>query len=112
MLVLSRKIGEKVLLGSEIEITVINISGNRVYLRINAPMRINIRRSELEDRKITSDDGTLRSLVLSRKRHEAVLFDNDTTIVVQKIQTNRVSIGINAPRGIQITRPEVCDKTA
>ena len=37
MLVLTRRIGDKVLLGEEIEITVVDIRGNQVKLGISAP---------------------------------------------------------------------------
>jgi carbon storage regulator len=50
MLVLSRKNGESIRLGDEIEVTVCQISGNRVRLAISAPQDVSIRRSELAPR--------------------------------------------------------------
>lgn len=37
MLVLTRKVGDKVLLGDEIEIVVVDMQGNQVKLGISAP---------------------------------------------------------------------------
>lgn len=49
MLVLSRKIGEKVRIGTDIELTVIEIRGEAVRLGITAPRGIAIYRQELLD---------------------------------------------------------------
>ncbi|MBM4005617.1 MAG: carbon storage regulator [Planctomycetes bacterium] len=47
MLVLSRKVGEKLVIGGGIEITVRRIQGNRVALAISAPDKVTILRAEL-----------------------------------------------------------------
>ena len=47
MLVLSRKQGETICIGGDVEITVISINGNRVRLGIAAPHDVNIVRQEL-----------------------------------------------------------------
>ena len=47
MLVLSRKPGERILIGSDVKITVIRIGPNSVRIGIDAPGHINIVREEL-----------------------------------------------------------------
>ncbi len=47
MLVLSRKIGEKVVIGNNITVTVVETKGNRVRLGISAPDDVRILREEL-----------------------------------------------------------------
>ena len=47
MLVLSRKPGEKVVIGNGITITVVEVAGNRVRLGIDAPEDVRILRAEL-----------------------------------------------------------------
>ncbi len=47
MLVLSRKIGQALLFGKEIEVTVLRIDGDQVRLGIKAPRRITVLRKEL-----------------------------------------------------------------
>ncbi|SHM38380.1 carbon storage regulator, CsrA [Caldanaerovirga acetigignens] len=47
MLVLSRKKGEKLLIGDEVEIIVIEVDGERVKLGIKAPKGVKILRTEL-----------------------------------------------------------------
>lgn len=48
MLVLSRKEGERLVIGDNVVITVNRISGNRITLGIDAPREIRIVRGELE----------------------------------------------------------------
>jgi carbon storage regulator len=48
MLVLTRKPGEKVVIGNGITVTVVEVAGNRVRIGIEAPHPVRIRRSELE----------------------------------------------------------------
>ena len=47
MLVLSRKTGERILIGDEIEVTVVRIGPNTVRIGIDAPKEMNIVRDEL-----------------------------------------------------------------
>ena len=58
MLVLTRKVGDKVLLGEEIQIAVIEVQGNQVKLGISAPRALSALRAELNDREAEapSDD--------------------------------------------------------
>lgn len=48
MLVLSRKVGERLTIGDGVEVTVVRISGNRVAVGIVAPSNVRIRRTELK----------------------------------------------------------------
>lgn len=47
MLVLSRKTGEKILIGDEIAVTIVRVGPNNVRLGIEAPRSMNIVREEL-----------------------------------------------------------------
>jgi carbon storage regulator len=61
MLVLTRKAGEKIRIGDEIVLTVIEIKGNRIKLGIDAPSEVSIVRGELCDWSAESSEG--RTLV-------------------------------------------------
>ena len=52
MLVLSRKESEKIILGDEIVLTIVRVSGDRVRLGIQAPKDMLILRQELESNEI------------------------------------------------------------
>ncbi|MFJ4044440.1 carbon storage regulator CsrA [Microbacterium sp. NPDC089987] len=47
MLVLTRRIGESVLIGDEIEVTLLDVKGDSVRLGIKAPRETRIQRSEI-----------------------------------------------------------------
>lgn len=47
MLVLTRRIGESVLIGDEIEVTLLDVKGDSVRLGIKAPRTTRIQRSEI-----------------------------------------------------------------
>lgn len=49
MLVLSRKIGERILIGDQIAITVVRVTGGGVRLGIEAPHELPVVREELRD---------------------------------------------------------------
>ncbi len=49
MLVLSRKIGEKIHVGNDITIEVRRVAGNRVTLAVEAPREVRILRGELKE---------------------------------------------------------------
>ena len=50
MLVLSRKSQEEIVIGGNIRITVVEVSGGRVKLGISAPAEVPIHRAEISDR--------------------------------------------------------------
>ncbi len=47
MLILQRKAGESLLIGEDIQITVVSVDGGRARLAISAPRQVSILRSEL-----------------------------------------------------------------
>jgi carbon storage regulator len=50
MLVLSRKVGERILIGDNISVTVVRITGGGVRLGVEAPPDMAVIRQELKDR--------------------------------------------------------------
>ena len=48
-------------------------------------------------------------LVLSRNRDETIMIGDDVEITIVDVRGDRVRIGINAPRSIQVHRKEVYD---
>jgi carbon storage regulator len=48
-------------------------------------------------------------LVLSRKKNESIVIDNDIKIVVVEIRGDKVRLGVEAPREVPVHRREVYD---
>ena len=48
-------------------------------------------------------------LVLSRKKNESIVIDDDITIVVVEIRGDKVRLGVEAPKEVPVHRREVFD---
>lgn len=46
-------------------------------------------------------------LVLSRKKNESIVINNDITVVVVEIRGDKVRLGIEAPKEVPVHRREV-----
>lgn len=50
MLILTRRIGERVMIGKDITVVLVSISGNQVKLGFNAPKEVAVHREEVASR--------------------------------------------------------------
>ena len=50
MLILTRKVGESLMVGDEITITVLGVKGNQVRIGVNAPRDVAVHREEIFNR--------------------------------------------------------------
>lgn len=50
MLILTRRVGEAVMIGNEVTITVLGVKGNQVRIGINAPKDVAVHREEIFER--------------------------------------------------------------
>lgn len=57
MLVLSRRLGETLIIGDDIKVTVLGITGNQVRIGIAAPKKVSVMRSELYNKGVSRVDG-------------------------------------------------------
>lgn len=56
MLILTRRIGESVVIGDKISVTVLGVKGNQVRLGVDAPRDVSVHREEIYA-KIHEEDG-------------------------------------------------------
>ena len=58
MLILTRRIGETLIIGDDVNITVLGVKGNQVRLGINAPKDVSVHREEIYLRIQQEKEGT------------------------------------------------------
>jgi carbon storage regulator len=58
MLVLTRRVGERVMIGDHVTMTVLGVKGNQVRVGINAPKEVAVHREEIYERIKRARQGT------------------------------------------------------
>lgn len=89
MLVLSRKVGQEIVIGENVRITITKVSGNRVTLGVEAPEDVRILRGELEPiaRSFEDDQKQIRHNVLRQ-----------TVALMDEVANNTIPFVPNAAR--------------
>lgn len=57
MLILTRRVGEKLIIGDDVTVTVLGVKGNQVRVGINAPRSVAVHREEIFNRIHENDAG-------------------------------------------------------
>ncbi|ABI56828.1 carbon storage regulator CsrA [Alkalilimnicola ehrlichii MLHE-1] len=50
MLILTRRVGETLMIGDDVSVTVLGVKGNQVRIGVNAPRDVSVHREEIYDR--------------------------------------------------------------
>ncbi len=57
MLILTRRVGEAVMIGNEVTVTVLGVKGNQVRIGVDAPKDVAVHREEIYERIKREEDG-------------------------------------------------------
>ena len=57
MLILTRRVGETLMIGDEVTVTVLGVKGNQVRIGVNAPREVAVHREEIYDRIKAEEEG-------------------------------------------------------
>ncbi len=73
MLTFTRRAGERIVIGGDIEVTILDVGGGRVRVGVTAPRTVSIHRGEVVERIEAENRRALQSLALSVPSGEEVL---------------------------------------
>lgn len=104
MLVLSRKIGEVIIIGDNVTLTVLSRAQNTTVIRIESSTVLEIE----YDAIINLGFDWLQRL----KLEEEFIIDKEIIVKIIGFKHNSVQLGFDAPRHIDINRKEVYERKA
>jgi len=119
MLVLTRKLGEAIIIDSNIAVTVLEKASGGVKIGFNAPEEVPIYREEMFARNAVKDFPRKRKsfgdgmLILTRRIDDVVRIGNDIKVRVLSIthkpyiDNYEIKLGITAPKSISVNRKEI-----
>ena len=59
MLILTRRVGETLMIGDEVTVTVLGVKGNQVRIGVNAPKDVSVHREEIYERIKAENPGAV-----------------------------------------------------
>lgn len=105
MLVLSRRVGEALILDKDIKFIVVERFIEKIRFRIESPRVITAMRSYLYPSEIANNSDLKDPLLCGL--NEGVLINGLIAVYVLSIDKSQFRLGVNAPRDILIDRAEI-----
>lgn len=98
MLILGRKVGQSVIIGDEIKVTVLQI-GSKLRLEIDSPKHMNV---SLIKQSLKGTEATK-----IRKVGETVLIGDKVKVSILQVESGLLRFAIDAPKEIGVFREEI-----
>ncbi len=124
-LVLTRHLGESIMIGEDVEVQVVGLKAGTVRLKFVAPRTVPVHRREVFDAiksgvepstptpqvaPVDSRPAKISGgLVLARLARQSVMIGEDVEIGVVEVRPSTVKLRIAAPRSVSVHRREVFD---
>jgi carbon storage regulator len=124
-LVLTRHLGESIMIGEEVEVQVVGVKAGTVRLKVLAPRSIPVHRREIFDAirsgaslpepSLAPEPVVARpgkspgGLVLARSAGQSIMIGENVEIGVVDIRPSIVKLRISAPKSVPVHRREVFD---
>jgi carbon storage regulator len=125
-LVLTRHLGESIVIGDEVEVHVVDIKPGTARLKVVAPRTVEVHRREVFDSIQAGEPRPSRpaptppanprpgkgsgGLVLARSVHQSIMIGEDVEVSVVEVRPSTVKLKVVAPRSIKVDRREVHDR--
>lgn len=92
MLILTRRVGETIVIGDEVIITVLGIKGNQVRIGINAPKDVSVHREEIYQRiqKEKEEKSSASAAAPTPKKEEVAPASAPTTPTIRKKRESKI----------------------
>src|SRR3990167_7203390 len=95
MLILTRRVGETIIIGDDVIITVLGIKGNQVRIGINAPIDVSVHREEIyqriqQEKNTTPVESTAKSADSAPVTSGNTTATTTTTTVVRKKRESKI----------------------
>ena len=91
MLILTRRVGETLMIGDEVSVTVLGVKGNQVRLGVNAPKDIAVHREEIYQRILHERTGH------ERTGHERMGYENHPVDLPPMIEWVKTAVVLGQP---------------
>jgi carbon storage regulator len=126
-LVLTRHLGESIMIGNDVEVEVVGLKAGSARLKIMAPRTIAVHRREIFDEiqvnplpprfagspasdamaSVDRPGKAKGALVLTRNVHQSIMIGDEVELAVVEVRPTTVKLKIVAPRTVAVHRREV-----